>query len=192
MHKILLILGLLRRAPLYGYELNRIIRAHGELYSDLKKANLYYLLNRLAVEGDLQVHAEQGARGVRGEKLIYQVTDQGQAHFKELLREILLTYEPVHTGVGTGIVFLAQLTPSEGIALLEERRKIISDRRAQVVAELGDLATSGPLVRIAADHMVCLIDAELAWLDRSIATLTADSPSVTPENHADINNTNLI
>ena len=44
MHKSLLILGLLVHRPLHGYELHRIVRAHGELYTDLKKANLYYLL----------------------------------------------------------------------------------------------------------------------------------------------------
>ena len=44
LHKSLLILGLLVHRPLHGYELHRIVRAHGELYTDLKKANLYYLL----------------------------------------------------------------------------------------------------------------------------------------------------
>ncbi len=38
MHKALLILGLLQGGPKTGYDLNRIVRAHGELYTDLKKA----------------------------------------------------------------------------------------------------------------------------------------------------------
>jgi|SRR6266571_2774658 len=171
MHKVLLILGLLRRGPLYGYELHRIVRAHGDLYTDLKKANLYYLLDRLASEGHLRVQTEAGARGARGERLIYELTDQGRARFDELLHEILLTYEPVHTGVGTAVVFLAQLPGTEGIALLEERRQIVAQRRAQVAAALSDLATRGPLVRIAGDHLVSLIDAELAWIDRSLVYL---------------------
>src|SRR5207248_1585495 len=97
MHKILLLLGLLRREPLYGYELHRIVRAHGELYSDLKKGNLYYLLERLAADGYLQVEVEPGARGARGERVIYSITEKGRARFDALLCEILLTYEPVHT-----------------------------------------------------------------------------------------------
>ena len=50
MHKLLILLGLLHQGPLHGYELHRIVRAHGELYTDLEKANLYYLLDRLAKE----------------------------------------------------------------------------------------------------------------------------------------------
>lgn len=171
MHKLLLLLGLLRQGPLYGYELHRIVRAHGELYTDLKKANLYYLLDRLAKEGYLSVQTEGGTRGVRGERLIYTLTDQGRSRFDALLREILLTYEPVHTGVGTAVVFLAQLPPAEGLALLEERRQVVAERRSLVVAGLGDSPTTGPLVHIAGDHLVSLIDAELAWIDRSLAYL---------------------
>jgi DNA-binding PadR family transcriptional regulator len=48
---------MLFRRPFHGYELYQIIRAHGELYADPKKANLYYLLDRLAKKGDLVVQA---------------------------------------------------------------------------------------------------------------------------------------
>src|SRR5579884_2444623 len=101
MHKILLLLGMLFPRPLHGYELYQIIQAHGELYADLKKANLYYLLDRLAKDGYLDMEVEAGARGVRGERLIYTITDQGRTHFYQLLRETLLQYEPVHTGIET-------------------------------------------------------------------------------------------
>lgn len=171
MHKTLLILGLLRRGPLHGHELHRIIRAHGELYADLKKANLYYLLERLAKEGDLHVHAEPGTRGARGERLIYALTDQGQAHFNELLHEVIRSYEPLHTGVEVAIVFLSLLSVHEAISLLEERRRIVGEHRLKMAAELGDTAQNSVLGAIASDHMLSLIDAELAWLDRSVQRL---------------------
>lgn len=171
MHKVLLLLGLLQPRPLYGYELHRIVRAHGELYADLKKANLYYLLERLASEGFLRVQAEGGTRGARGERLIYELTDQGRARFKELLWEILLTYEPAHTGVDTAIVFLADLPPDEGLQLLTERRRIVAERRETVAKELAAVAEGGPLLHIAGDHLLSLVDAELAWIDRSLAYL---------------------
>jgi len=171
MHKTLIILGLLRRRPLHGHELNRIVRAHGELYADLKKANLYYLLERLAKEGYLHVHAEPGTRGARGERLIYSLTDQGQAQFNALLREVLRRYEAVHTGVEVAIVFLGMLPVLEAIALLEERRQVVKEHRLKMASELGDSAQSGILAAIASDHMLSLIDAELAWLDRSVLRL---------------------
>ena len=185
MHKLLLLLGLLLRGPLHGYELHRIVRAHGELYADLKKGNLYYLLERLASEGDLKVQAEPGTRGARGERLIYELTDQGRARFNTLLPEVLLTYEPAHTGVDTAVVFLASLPPANGLHLLEERRRIVAERRAAVAAELAPLGESNPLALIAGDHMLTLIDAELAWIDRSLAYLHkrgwADPPGTPPQ-----------
>lgn len=171
MHKILLLLGLLRRRPCYGYELHRVVRAHGELYTDLKKGNLYYLLERLAKEGDLQMQTEGGARGARGERLIYSLTAQGRARFETLLRETLLTYEPGSPAVGAAIVFLTQLPPDEGLLLLEKRHLLVKARREQAIAEQGDASICGPLVCLADDHLIGLIDAELAWIDRSLTYL---------------------
>ena len=69
MHKELMILGLVVDfGPITGYDLHRIVRAHGDLFTDLKKPNMYYLLNRLEQEGFLRSRATAGARGPRGER----------------------------------------------------------------------------------------------------------------------------
>jgi DNA-binding PadR family transcriptional regulator len=176
MHKVLILLGLLLNGSRYGYELHRIVRAHGDLYTDLKKGNLYYLLDRLAREGDLAVQAEPGARGARGERLIYALTDQGRAHFATLLRDVLRAYEPAHTGVDVAVIYLFHLPSDEAIALLDERRRAVVARRASAAAELGEIATHTPAERVtagnlAADHLLSLMDAELAWIDRALAYL---------------------
>ncbi len=171
MHKELMLLGLLRPGSLYGYELHRIVQAHGELYSDMKKANLYYLLDRLAGSGHLTVQAEPGTRGARGERLVYTITAAGRERFAELLREVLRSYEPDHNGVDVAVIFLSHLPASEAVSLLAERQRTVAERRAQVAAELGDPAAHGPLRQIAADHLLSQIDAELNWIERSLAFL---------------------
>src|SRR5215472_18879214 len=98
MHKVLLILGMLLRGPLHGHELHRIVRAHGELYADLKKANLYHLLARLEEQKCLKVKREPGARGRRGERLVYAITKRGRKHFMELLKGVLQHYTSAHSG----------------------------------------------------------------------------------------------
>ncbi|MDQ2715163.1 MAG: PadR family transcriptional regulator [Chloroflexota bacterium] len=192
MHKVLLLLGLLLDGPLYGYQLHQIVRAHGELYADLKKANLYYLLERLAKDGSLEMAVEPGAKGARGERLIYTITEAGRTQFHALLRETLLSYEPVHTGIETAVVFLSYLSPEEGIGLLQKRRQAMQDRRVQVVADVGQPDQQAPLVVIAGDHLLSLIDAELAWIDRSLTYLreagwtnrSAASPSADKSSHS--------
>jgi len=182
MHKVLLLLGLLLHGPRYGYELHQIVRAHGELYADLKKSNLYYLLERLASEGALRGRAEEGTRGARGERLIYELTDQGRTRFKELLREVILTYEPAHIGVDTAVMFLATLPHAESLHLLMERRRIVGARREIVAKELAVGAEDDPLLHVASDHLLSLIDTELTWLDRSLTYLRdigwANAPEV--------------
>lgn len=181
MHKALLVLGLLLRGPQHGYELHRIVRAHGELYTDLKKANLYHLLGRLAEQGYLDVRAERGAQGPRGERLIYALTDQGRAHFRELLGAVLSTYEPVHTGVDVAVVFLSQLPRGEALALLEVRRSVVATRRATAATELGDVAARGLVGSLAADHLLSLMDAELAWIERALVRLRAEGWPADPD-----------
>jgi len=192
MHKVLLLLGLLLHGPRYGYELHHIVRAHGELYADLKKSNLYYLLERLAAEGYLSMRAEEGTRGARGERLIYELTDQGRTRFNELLREVILTYEPTHPGVDTAVMFIATLSHAESLHLLMERRRIVGARREIVAKELAVGAEDDPLLHIASDHLLSLVDTELAWLDRSLTYLRdvgwANAPE-TPVQHTPVKET---
>lgn len=171
MHKDLLILGLLRAGPMYGYELNQFVVAHGEIYRDLKKANLYYLLDRLAKDGYLTVEEEPGARGARGARLIYTISEAGRQRFDTLLREVILNYEPEHNGIDVAVVFLSRLPSAEAIGLLEQRRDVVAARRQRVASELGDPNAHGPLRYIANDHLLSQIDAELAWIERSLRYL---------------------
>ena len=169
MHKELHLLGLLLLGPKTGYQLHRITEAHGVLYTDLKKGNVYYLLDKLAKSGALEVAAEAGAPGPRRERLVYAITDHGRQRFHELLREVLRTYELPHTGVEVGMVFLPYLDVSEATQLLSERRSAVLERRAAVEGEMG-ASDHGP-VSLAQDHLLCLIEAELSWIERTITRL---------------------
>jgi DNA-binding PadR family transcriptional regulator len=166
-----MLLGLLQRQSLHGYELNRIVRAHGELYADLKKANVYYLLDRLAHEGFVEVTAESGARGNRGERLVYTRTEQGAVRFAELLRAVLADFSPTHTGLDVAVLYLNQLPHSEAIAILQARRAAIAARRELVADEFTDLASRPLPARLAVDHLLSTIDAELAWTERALSQL---------------------
>lgn len=181
MHKKLHILGLLQSRPLSGYDLHRIVVAHGEVFTDLKQGNVYYLLERLAEAGDLHVQAEDGARGHRRERLLYAITDQGRRHFEDLLREVVRTYDVTHTGVEVGMIFLSYLRPAEAIDLLEERRLVVVERRTQIM--LGATHNERLSEQLAQDHLQSLIDAELAWVERSIDRLRREDEAAIRTDH---------
>ena len=165
MHKRLMILGFLLQQPLTGYEVHRLVVTHGDLYSDLKKANVYYLLERLEREGLVSVKAEKGARGPRGERLVYSLTRAGRAELVSLLRAELERYEPPHSGIEVAMVLLDQLPRADVRQLLERRLEKVDSVRVQLIEQVGRAAlTPGS----AAEHMVMLADAERRWLQRAI------------------------
>jgi len=175
MHKELHLLGLLHSGPRTGYQLHRITKAHGELYADLKKGNVYYLLDRMAKSGELDMAVEAGAPGPRRERLVYTITEKGRQRFHALLREVLRTYEVPHTGVEVGMVFLPYLDVTEVTQLLTERRSAVLERRAAIEGDMPSSESSEPSdhgpVNLAQDYLLCLIDAELSWIERTIERL---------------------
>jgi DNA-binding PadR family transcriptional regulator len=185
MHKQLMLLGLLQRQSLHGYELNRIVQAHGELYADLKKANVYYLLDRLARDGFVDVAAEPGARGNRGERLVYTRTEKGTKRFAELLRAVLADFSPTHTGLDVALMYLHRLRRGEAVAILQSRRDAIVARRELVAGEFKDIASRPLPAQLAVDHLMCMIDAELAWADRALKRLRQADPTSETSDHAE-------
>jgi DNA-binding PadR family transcriptional regulator len=177
-----MVLGLLKSGPKHGYELHRIVVAHGSLYSDFKKPTLYHLLHRLAVQGAVQVHSEGGARGPRGERLVFALAPKGEALFVKLLRGALSSYDSSHTSFEVATAFLSWLPAAEAQDLLRERRTVVRARRAEVLAEMqimsGDGHGDGDAARtaarkLAADHSLSLMDAEIAWTDGAIRQIGA-------------------
>ena len=179
-HKALLLLGLLLDQPMTGYDLNRIVRAHGHLYADLKKSNIYHLLDGLARQCYLQVTAQPGARGPRRERLVYELTPSGREAFHSLLREVLTSFEPAFAGLASAVVFLPQLEKEEALGLLRQRRDLLAERRRLVAGELSGL--EGGLVGLAGDHLLTAIDAELAWVGEALVVVQTQWPG-RPEAH---------
>jgi DNA-binding PadR family transcriptional regulator len=172
MHKELLILGLAgSRGPISGYDIHRIVRAHGDFFTDLKKPNMYYLLGRLAESGYLRVRAEPGTRGRRGERLLYKLTPKGRQRFHELLRVQLQRYDTVHTGIEVAVIFLSQLSQKSALALMKKRRAVVEKHQRTATQALGDISKRGTLAKISADHLLMLINAEVEWLKGAITTL---------------------
>jgi len=181
-----MVLGLLKAGAKHGYELHRIVTAHGSLYSDFKKPTLYHLLHRLALQGVVRVRSEGGARGPRGERLVFALAPKGEALFKKLLRAALASYDAGHTGFEVATAFLGWLPDSEAQQLLRNRRAVVRARRAELATEIKSVPTQ-PAPRhamarqLAVDHSLMLMDAEIAWADRAIRQIGDGQCSTRPD-----------
>ncbi|MCC7257908.1 MAG: PadR family transcriptional regulator [Gammaproteobacteria bacterium] len=173
-----MILGLLRSGARHGYELHRIVVAHGSLYADFKKPTLYHLLHRLALHGAVAVRSEGGARGPRGERLVFALTAQGEALLLDLLRGALASHDSPQTNFEVAVAFIGLLPPTEAQDLLRRRRDGVRARRTEVTDEMASISKQGDPVRLAprllaADHALSVMDADIAWTDRAIRQLGA-------------------
>lgn len=182
--KVLMVLGLLQRGPRHGYELHRVVVAHGSIYADLKKPTLYHLLERLARAGFVDLRTEEGARGPRGERLVYSITARGQAEFQRLLEGLVTRYTPDHMAVEMAMSFLSYVPLARALDWLGRRQAAVHAYRADLTRQLADIATRGGVfAQLSGDHLLALADAERTWVSQAIATLQATATAGAGTDH---------
>ena len=83
----LVILGLLRERPLYGYEIKHIIEDRMGDWTNIAFGSIYYALDKMAEEHLIEkVGTEQ--EGGRPSRTVYGITAAGREEFLRLLCEV--------------------------------------------------------------------------------------------------------
>lgn len=162
----LVILGLLRERPLYGYEIKQVIEEHMSDWTSIAFGSIYFALDKLAAEGFVEkVSVEQ--EGKRPSRSVYQITGSGRQEFLRLLREGWQTFERQYFDLDIYLFFLHSLPMEEVIEYLRRRESILREtldhlaihRQEQLAQpEVPALATS------IFDHTVVHTRAELEWV----------------------------
>jgi len=115
----LLVLGLLGRQPMHGYELRRIAEeSRLDAWAGILPGSIYHALRQLEKEGLVALKATErtGARA----REIYRITPAGRAALKQLVRDAWR--EPARafpTSLYGALSFREQLEPSEERAAIE-------------------------------------------------------------------------
>jgi DNA-binding PadR family transcriptional regulator len=169
MERELLLLGLLRREDMHGYQLHEFINGNMASCTDMKKPTAYYLLDKMAERGWIVVTKEEPLETNRPPRRVYQITPTGEAAFQKLLRENLAVYHSATFAGNIGLAFMDALPASESHALLNQRRDILA-------AELEVMQSApyhGGMMQVVIDHQVHHLSAELSWLDSVLARLSS-------------------
>ncbi len=167
MENKLLLLGLLRRQEMHGYQLFEFIDRALGYCTDLKKPTAYYLLNKMAQEGWIEEQMVQD--GNRPPRRVYRMTQAGEAAYQRLLRESLRGYSPVTFPGDFGLAFIDDLDPTEAHRLLEVRRTALQSALANVRATPPHAGGMQWVI----DHQVYHLQTELKWLEEIFARLQA-------------------
>ena len=174
----LLLLGLLRRQDMHGYQLSEFIARDLSACTDLKKPTAYFLLNKMAQEG--WISQEKTQEGNRPPRHVYRITPQGEAAFQRLLRQSLAAFEPVYFAGDISLAFIEELPTDEAVTLLAARRQEMQS----ALSKLQEAPVHHGSLQLAIDHQRYHLENELAWLNRMIAGLHRETALPDPENQS--------
>ncbi|MER7845791.1 PadR family transcriptional regulator [Kitasatospora sp. NPDC096077] len=163
----LTLLGLLEREPSHGYDLKRDYDSYFGRGKPLPYGQVYATLGRLARDG--KVMAGEAEPGDGPERKRYVITETGATEFETWLQEPVAP-EPNLQSVLFSKVVLALMLGRDAELYLDTQRSAHLRR----MRELTELRRSGPLVdALLADHGLFHLEADLRWIDLTVARLDA-------------------
>jgi len=169
----LVMLGLLRERPLYGYEIKHIIEEHMGDWTNIAFGSIYFALKKLSEEGFVEkIAVEQ--EGSRPSRTIYQITEAGRAEFLRLLREVWSEVERHYYAIDIGLAFMEALPRDEVKGYLEDRIAQLEDVLQHLAEHKEEILAMEQIPRKAAsvfEHSRVHFEAELAWTHTLLAEM---------------------
>ncbi|MBI9043441.1 MAG: PadR family transcriptional regulator [Anaerolineaceae bacterium] len=161
----LILLGLLRDKPLYGYEIKQIVEAEMGTWTSIAFGSIYFALKKLRAEGFVEkIGTEKD--GDRPSRHIYQITEAGKREFQRLLVLIWQEVESPHFDLDVGWYFLESLSKEEIRNYLEMRveslRQMMDEQKASQDLTMTQIKMPRYLNEVF-EHSLVHIRAELAW-----------------------------
>jgi DNA-binding PadR family transcriptional regulator len=163
--KKLLLLGLIRRHDMHGYQMIEFLDNALAMCVDIKKPTAYYTLNKMCDEGLLSFAEEQA--GNRPTRRVYSITPEGEAAFQKALRENLSQHHQTQFDGDVGLAYLDALPTEEARPLLEERRTALQAR----LSDMEEVPVHTGSLQHMINHQIRHLQAELAWLDEVLTQL---------------------
>jgi DNA-binding PadR family transcriptional regulator len=163
----MVILGLLREKPLYGYEIKQIIEEHMGDWTSIAFGSIYFALEKLTEEKFTEKAATE-RRGRRPSRCVYQITRAGRAEFQRLLREGWQNFEQQHFELDLCLLFLKDLPAQEVIGYLRRRQGILREVLEHLKSHRAEQLALPQVPKHAAaifDHSTLHVQAELTWVN---------------------------
>jgi len=165
MEKKILILGLLLSHGMHGYQLNEMLKHNPGTPISLKKSNAYKILADMEKEGWVKHSQEQD--GNRPQRRVYSLTKEGEDAFYSLLRENLSSYPTPEFPSVVGFDFISLLPSEETVELLEQRKRLVTERFNQLDSLSVEIRESHPT----SEYMHNYYAGEIEWLNKLINRL---------------------
>lgn len=174
----LIVLGFLRMRPMHGYEIQQLIQqSRMDDWANLLSGSIYYALGKMEQEGLIRAEAE--VRTGNRLRKIYTITEKGEAHFREMVRESLLASpHSMKSDLALGLTWIDAVPRDEAIRLLERNLEQVERTRDQWLLGRKIKSSYGlsPIVMTAFDNAIGVMELDIAYLKRLIELLREESP----------------
>jgi DNA-binding PadR family transcriptional regulator len=172
----LVILGLLRDRPLYGYEIKHIVEDHMGDWTNIAFGSIYFALKKLSEEGFVE-KAGTEQEGGRPSRTIYRITEAGRVEFLRLLREVWREPERHYYTIDIGLAFIEALPSEEVKGYLEGRIAQLEGTLYHLAEHREEILAMEQIPRKAAavfEHSRLHFEAELVWTRNLLAEMEQD------------------
>ncbi len=163
----MVILGLLRERPLYGYEIKQIIEEHMGDWTSIAFGSIYFALEKLTDEKFVE-KAGLERKGKRPSRCVYQITRAGRGEFLRLLRKSWQTFEQQYFDLDICLLFLKDLPAQEVIGYLRRRQAILREILDHLKSHRAEQLKLPDVPKHAAaifNHSTLHTQAELMWVN---------------------------
>ena len=171
----LVILGLLRERPLYGYEIKQLIEEYMADWTSIAFGSIYFALDKLAEEGLIEKAAVQ-QEGSRPSRSVYEITPAGREEFLSLLRSTWSEVERSYSSLDVGLFFISALPQEEVVGYVRRRitqlEKSLGYLRDHEDAQMQD-ANVPPVAKAIFGHTLYHLQAELSWTKDLLIRISA-------------------
>lgn len=164
----IVVLGLLKEQPRYGYEIKMIIDHVMSHIIDVSSGSLYYGIKKLQQGGYIE-EATVEKVGRRPERSVYNITEAGTKLFDRELPKVIFPRARPTLPLNLGLYFFDAIDRQEGQRRLRmwlERIRLTIDFVKDLKRRYKDSAPEPHLLIL--DHNLCYYDAEQKFLSETI------------------------
>lgn len=159
----LAVLGLLKQRPMHGYQLSRELGDSLGGFWRVSYGSLYPTLRRLERDGLVAPVPGEATGGRR--KTVFEITDQGERAFLELLQETPADTSTEDTRFRVRLAFFRYLPPDTRIRLLERRRAFLVERLDTIDGSLRATREGADDYTLAVmEHGRAATESDIGWL----------------------------
>ena len=165
------ILGLLAEQAMSGYDIRRLLKGLGWLMGNPSFGAIYPALHALLEDGLATV--ETTSQSNKRIRKIYTITDAGRQSLQDWVAQPTKSRINVKSFV-MYLILVGNLAQDKLAAHLQQRRQVVVAHYSaleSVLHDLGERVNQGQ--RIAIEYGLATASAELVWLDRMLAQLSA-------------------